>query len=688
MKQRREHFAPDVAQLQRMFTPASIAVIGATDAAGKTGAMITHNLLRGDYKGRVVCVNPHRESVFDASCYPTLADAPVRHVDCAIVVVPAAVVERVIRNAAPYCRNFVVIAAGFGESGEEGRAREARLRALADELRVAILGPNCLGFLVPGIGLNASFAPSTLPVGDVALLSQSGALAVALLDRAAHYGGGFSLVASLGNKMQIDEAALLMSVATLRETKVVALYMESVRDGAALMRAVRAVSARVPVVVLGGGMTAVGHKASASHTGALAVQSARFAAALRRAGAYVAPTLETFMQTIDFVRSSRTAPAVAVITNAGGLGVLAADAAARADVPLAEIPAPVRAMLAENLPSAASVENPIDVLGDALADRYERVFAALADAPSHTALTIVTPQAQTPVEDIARAVVAQRGVRAAVFVGGARVARAHAILAAGGVPHFPSPAAAMRVLRVVRATAAAQSNATFRRNEERVAAAAPIAARVRAEERAALYYSEVAQLAALYDLPLVRAWRMEYDLMRDVRYPCVAKVDAPTVLHKTDRQGVIVNIETPAALEDAVAQLHARFPGERVIVQPMVDAGTALIIGAVRDAQFGPVVIVGYGGIYAEAINVTVTLLPPFTPDGARERLRASRLGFLFRTTRGIAPHDDAAVAHIAHRVAYMLWEQPWITAIDINPAFFYTDGRSAQIVDMKVMAE
>ncbi len=697
-KRKKVRFAPDRVQLRRLLRPTSIAIIGATDTGGKTGAMITHNLVRGGFSGRTVCINPHRETVYGQPCYASLADAPEPQVDCAVVVVPAHLVEDVVRASMEYCSNFVVIAAGFGESGEEGRAREASLLRLANENKLAILGPNCLGFITPGIKANASFAPHVFADGSVALLSQSGALAVALLDQAALTTQGFSFVISLGNKMQIDESLLMSFLAQDDATEVMALYIEDIANGEHFIAQAREMMDKKPIIVLRGGATEAGQKASASHTGALMQESAVFDAVCRKYGVVQTTTFSQFVDVIAFMRRYGASPVCdsVVVTNAGGLGVLAIDSFDRAHLPVHRIAQSVQTSLAKKLPRAASAVNPIDVLGDADTARYQSVFDTLArEKACDTIFSILTPQAQTPVMDIARLIVQECEKRNDIkyitaFVGGARVEDARRFLLRNNVPTVPTPERVVAVLGALyEAHAYRYSDAPATAyNEKRHARGAQIYARVVDEERPSLYYSEIEKICTLYDVPLVHAWRMNYDSPSSVTFPCVVKVDAPTVLHKTDQGGVIVGIEDGIKLNDAIETLQRRFPGERVIVQPMVEHGIELIIGAKRDATFGPIVLIGYGGIYAEEIAMTELFVPSFSVEDIRMRLEASRFGFLFRTTRGQQPYDSAAVAHIVTAVGQIMIENEWIQEIDINPLFVYNDGKDACVVDMKIIIQ
>ncbi len=676
-------------RLARMFRPARVAIIGATDTDGKTGTMVTQAVVRGEYKGHVVCVNPNRSTVFGRPCYPSLADSGVDSVDCAIVVVRAEHVVEAIRANSAQCKNFVVIAAGYGERGEDGRARQAELLHMAQSERLLIMGPNCLGFLSPHIGLNLSFAPSVMPRGDVALLSQSGALAVALLDTAAEQNTfGFSLVASLGNMMQLDEVAMLRYVTHDDHTKVAALYVEHISDGEALGEVIE--QSPIPVVILQGGVTDAGHRASASHTGALAQRADIAAAVCRARGAVVTTSVETFIHTIAFVqRYGVTAAETVTVTNAGGLGVLTADALNRADVPSAELSSSLRAEVMSSLPVAGSAENPIDVLGDAGADRYAHVLRTLAKQSSpYQAITIATPQAQTPMEQIAETIVSHADTipQIAVFSGGEHVRAARNMCVRNGVPVVSSPRDAVDVLAAIHATVRERpTGAPPPVDTVRAERLSAMMRRAQEERRPALYYKEVYDMAQAYDIPLVPAWRMDYDSPSHVRFPCVVKVDAPTILHKTDVRGVLPNIRDAEALSSAIAELQQRFPSERIIVQEMIPAGTEMFLGALRDPNLGVAVVIGYGGIYAEPLRTTVLMVPPYTVDDVRERLRNSRLAFLFRSFRGMPPHNEAAVAHIAVALQQLMREHPWVSSIDINPLFLYRSHGDARVVDMKI---
>lgn len=688
------HYRPTPQQLRKLLRPASVAVIGATDTPGKVGAMITDNLLTGGYAGRVVCVNPNRTEVFGRTCVPSLS-AETDAVDCAIVAVPAQHVEAAIVDALPRCRNFVVIAAGFAEAGDEGRAREASLRALADREKLAILGPNCLGFVNPGMRANASFAPTVLLPGRVALLSQSGALAVALLDRAVTTRQGFSYVVSLGNKMQIDETVLLPLLADDPDTDVIALYVEHLADGVAFMAAAAPIADRKPVVLLHGGRTDAGQRASASHTGALTSAGDVFDAACRKVGILQARSMADFEHLVAYTRryGLRASQGVAIVTNAGGPGVLTADAFAEAGAPLATPWPETRAALSAALPPAAATGNPVDLLGDALDDRYRTAYAHLAHDPAtDTVCTIVTPQAQTPVEAIADALsaAAEAGKTAhiAAFLGGRRMEESVRMLQQKGIVTVGMPEDAATLTATLAQRAAGRyGTVTALADDVRMRMGAQIAARLTDERRSVLTYAETQKICAAYSVPLSAAWRMDYDTPAVVTYPCVAKVDATSALHRTDRGGVIVGIRDEAALRDALRTLDRRFPGARVVVQPQADAGMEILVGVVRDPSFGPVVTVAYGGIYTEQIRMTVTLVPPLSTADAVAQLVASRLGFLFRETRGQAPYDAAHVAAVASALGTTALEQSWIAEIDVNPLFIYNDGRTPLAVDVKVVA-
>ncbi len=687
-------------QLKKTLYPASVAVIGATDTPGKAGEVITDNLLNGDYIGRVVPVNPNRREVFGRPTVKRLSDAG-DPVDCAIVAVPARAVLAVVSESVSHCRNFVIISAGFSESGSEGKERQEELAALAERYGLTIMGPNCLGFINPSLKLNASFAGGMPKPGKIALLSQSGALAVAMMDRFVQSAHGFSLVASLGNKMQLNEVDLLEFLLADKETRVIGIYSENIQEGERFAAAAARGTHRKPIILLNGGRTEVGYRATASHTGALMQSDEIVRAVCDKSGVWRARDIQEFEILLRFadIYGPTKIEAINIVTNAGGPGVLAADACAEEALPLSQPTREVKLELADKLPRAASLENPIDVLGDAPESRYEDVLSALSaekerSGSNEAALVVLTPQENTPVMKVAQVLVAHGKCSdmplAASFVGGERVREAVSYLERSGVVcDFYPEAVARAFSNIFRAgkNRYGSPEENFAPDEEKRLFGQRLLRRARDEKRQSLYFSEASRLSQLHGLPVVRAWRMDYDSPREVEFPCAVKVDSPQIIHKTDRKGVVLNVDSPEKLTQAVEDLGQRFPGERVIVQPMVASASAeMIVGSYRDESFGPVVLVGLGGIFAEQIDMKCLLVPPFDAEEARRLLTDSRLNFIFSGARGQKPLDVSVLARAAVSLGEMMLTHEWIKEIDVNPLLVKADDGSALAVDIKIL--
>lgn len=687
--------------MEKLLRPQSVAIVGASETEGKTGTMIARNAIAHGYGGDVFFVNPGREEILGRRSYASIA-AIGQSVDCAILAVPADKVYDVVAEAASVCQCFIVVAAGFAETGLSGYNREMRLRRLAEEKELLIVGPNCLGIVLPSLSLNLSFAPGLPQTGRTALITQSGALAVAVMDRASAEHYGFSAVVSIGNKMQVDEAALIDYFADDDATDTIALYMEGMNgDGLPFVRSV--VMAREKgkrIVVLKSGQSQDAQRAVALHTGALAGSDEVFDAMLVKAGALRVRSLAELFAVLRvraygrpteaFVRDVR----VGIVTNAGGIGVLATDAVAATDgVTLAALTPETRDALRDVLPAASSVHNPVDVLGDALADRYRAAMTALLTDPSVDVVhVIVTPQAQTPVEEIAQVIAAVQETTTTPIVvsmiGGDRVAESIRYLARYHVAHVDVLGHVATALQSLRQSMHHGSIVAHDKpDRDRAAKMRTMVGKVE-PQRALLFADEVAKVARAYGIPLVRHVDITKGLAADqkITYPCVAKVDDPTVAHKTDRGGVIVGIKTLRELDSARAHLRKKFGAQaRVIVQPMAPVKMELLVGMTRDVSFGPVVVVGLGGIYTEALRVVQRFVSPLAAREVRAALLRGPLRFLFTATRGQEPYDVDRVTDVVLAIARMAQECPWASSADINPLLIYNDDTKDIAVDMKI---
>jgi acetyltransferase len=673
-----------------------VAVVGASRNPSKVGGSVLANLRAGGFAGRIVPVNPGAESVQGLPAAPSVRaiEGPI---DLAVIAVPAPAVLPVLREcAARGVAGAVVITAGFREAGEAGRAREAELRRWHAGQTLRILGPNCLGWIRPSQRLNATFAPGMPPAGGIAFVSHSGALATAILDWARDRQLGFSLFASLGNQADLNESDLLAAVAEDAETRVVAAYLEGVADGRRFFEALAATAARKPVVVLKGGRSAEGARAVSSHTGALAGSEVAFDAAVRQAGAVRVRSVE---ELFDLARCLAIQPLprgrrLLIVTNGGGMGIVATDAARDAGLDVAPLAAETRARLAGSLPAGASLANPVDLVGDADAARYDAALRAVGPAGGADAvLAIMTAQAATDAAGVARAIAgATRGWPipvAGAFVGGARVAPGVRLLEEAGVPCYAFPE------RAVGALAGLAEVAERRRAPRRAAPAAPpplgaVRERLRPALAAAagtLGLLDLAPLLDAYGIPVARTELAgtAADAARAAErlgFPVALKVVSPGIAHKTDVGGVRLGLGTAGQVREAaeamLGAVRAARPGAAVrgfAVQAMAAPGKELLVGAVTDAQFGRLVMVGFGGVYVEVLRDTAARLAPVSPAEAEQMLDELRLAPLLRGVRGETPVDRQALGDAIARFTRLAVDWPELVELELNPVIARPDG-------------
>jgi acetyltransferase len=679
--------AAPAASLAAFFDPASVAVVGASRDPGKVGGSVLANLRAAGFGGRVIPVNPRASVVQGLPAAPSVR-AIDGSVDLAVVAVPAPDVLAALQAcAAKGVGGAVVISAGFRESGDEGGAREAELRRWLRGQRLRVLGPNCLGWIRPGRRLNLTFAPGMPRAGSVAFISHSGALAVAILDWARDRHMGFSLFASLGNQADLTETDILRAVVGDPETRVIVAYLEGVEDGRRFFEALRAACAAKPVVVLKAGRSPEGARAIASHTGALAGSDQAFEAAVRQAGAIRARTIE---ELFDLAHALESQPAprgrrLLVVTNGGGLGIVATDAAREAGLDVVLLPDAVQRDLRGVLPATASVGNPVDLVGDADARRFANALQVLGGAPvTDAALVLLTAQAATDSATVARAIIgATRGWAvpvAAAFVGGPRVAPGAALLEESGVPCYPFPERAVGALAGMAALAGRRPGASACAGTGPPAAAEAIVEALRARPAALLGLGELAPLLAAYGIAAtpIRFAATAEEAARaaaELGVPVAVKLVSPEIAHKTDVGGVRLGLTGPeavaAATADMLARVRAARPGARiegVLIQPMVTGGRELLLGAVRDPQFGPLIVVGFGGIYVEILKDTAARLAPVTEAEARAMLDELRMAPALRGARGQAPVDLGALAATVQRFSHLVADLSALREIELNP--------------------
>lgn len=689
MTRARESLAP-------FLDPASVAVIGASRDPFKVGGSVVANLRAAGFRGRVIPVNAHARNVQGLPAVPSVLDVD-GPVDLAVIAVPAAGVLPVLEQcAAKRVGGVVVISAGFRETGGAGIQREADLRAWMRGRTMRVLGPNCLGWIRPSSRLNVTFAPGMPESGGIAFISHSGALAVAILDWARERRVGFSLFASLGNQADVNESDLLEAMAADPETRVIAGYFEGVADGKRFLDALGAAAAVKPVVILKTGRSPEGARAVSSHTGALAGSDRAFDAAVRRAGALRVDTVE---ELFDLARGLASQPLprgrrLVVVTNGGGLGIVAADAARAAGLTMEPLGESVRRRLAEGLPATASLGNPVDLVGDADARRYSHALHTLDGDHADAVLVLLTPQAATDSASVARTIAATtRGWPipvVAAFVGGVRVAPGVRTLEEAGVPCYAFPEPAVKTL------------AGMARLAERRSAAPPMSPP--ADTRAArtwlgglgadpgrLGMEDLAPLLTDYRIACVAA-RLAKNaddaaaVADAIGFPVALKIVSPDITHKSEVGGVVLDLRDRAAVHRAAAAMLARVAASRpnavirgLLVQAMAsDCGPELLLGGVRDAQFGPMVVVGFGGIYVEVLADTAARLAPVSPAEARLMLDELRMAPVLRGVRGQPPADRQALAEVVASFSQLMVDLPELGEIEINPLIAGPSGAVA----------
>ena len=692
---------PRRAALKYLFEPETVAVIGATDRAGTVGRTLLENLLSGARRDSVFPVNPKRESVLGAAAYPNVGSIP-REVDLAVIATPAATVPGVLRECGEAgVKGAIVISAGFKEAGQAGIELEARVLEEARRWGIRVIGPNCLGLMNPYAGLNASFAATMPRPGSVGFVSQSGALCTSVLDCSLKEYVGFSAFVSVGSMVDVGWADLIDFLGSDPRTQSIVIYMESIGDARSFLSAAREVALAKPIIVLKAGSTEAGAQAAASHTGSLTGSDDVLEAAFRRSGVLrVNSVADLFYMAEALSKQPRPkGKRLAIITNAGGPGVLAADALIAGGGELAQLSPETRAKLDEILPTHWSKGNPIDILGDSPAERYAKALEiAAADPNADGLLAILTPQAMTDPTQTAEALkpYAKLGKPVlACWMGGSGILAGESILDQAGIPTLRFPDTAARVfnymwryaqnLNSIYETPLPALNQDLAGGRTIVR---DLIANVLDEERTLLTESESKELLAAYGISTTQTVVAAYDFAavkaaEEIGFPVVLKLHSRTVTHKTDVSGVRLNIRDAEqvkgafhSIREAVTQKHGPGAFDGVTVQPMVKLdGYEVILGSSIDPQFGPVVLFGTGGTLVEVYEDRALGLPPLTTTLSRRMMEQTRIYRALQGVRGKPPVDIARLERIMVRFSQLVAEQRRIKEIDINPLLVSHEG-------------
>jgi len=691
--------------LETFFDPRSIAVIGASRTPGKVGHDTLRNIIEGGYEGKIFPVNPKADEVLGLKCYPDLLDIP-EHVDLAIVVIQARhVLSAVERCARKGVGSVIIISAGFGESGEEGARLSAELKEKLDETDIRCIGPNCLGVMSLPSRLNATFAASMPRAGNIAFFSQSGAMGTALLDVAVGENIGLSRFISYGNKLDVDQTDLIGALGQDDRTEVILGYVESIEDGPKFMKVAREVARKKPVILMKSGRTSAGARAASSHTGSLAGSDTAYDAAFKQCGVIRGQTVTEFLDyAIAFsAQKPPVGDAVAVVTNAGGPGIIATDAIETSALRMAELREETRIALAEALPPAANIHNPVDVLGDASAERYRAALELVVqDSQVDAVLILLTPQTSTEMGKTAEVVAdIARGTEKTVlvsFMGAHLMTEAHAILRERGVPNMSQPERAVKALEAMmeysrRKNQSLESPPEIELDSEAVRAVIEEARRRGAHalaERQARHIVEACGVRLPGSI-LATSQGEAVEAAEKIGYPVVLKVSSEDILHKSDAAGVKLSLEDDAAVRQAFADIMASAKAykpdaavEGVLVQEMVTGGTEVIVGMNRDPQFGPLVMFGLGGIYVELLKDVSFRVAPLTAGQARRMVEETRSAAILKGFRGSGPADVDALVDCLLRLSRLAVDHAELAEFDVNPLKVFPAGEGVVAVDVR----
>ena len=699
-----------IGTLDSFFRPNSVAVIGASSNPTKLGHAVLKNLVEGGYEknGRVYPINQRADEILGLKVYSSVKEVPGT-IDLAVIVIPYPYVPSILRECGEKgISAAIVISAGFREAGQEGLERELELIEIAEQYGLRLIGPNCLGVIDTNTPINASFASGTPPNGPMAFMSQSGALGTAVLDIALAGRLGLSKFVSLGNKADVDEIDLLNAWQDDPNTNVIMIYTEGMTNGQKFIKVAREVTRHKPVVAIKSGVTQSGSRAVSSHTGSLAGSEQAYQAAFRQAGVLHVNSMEELFDVSAAIgyQPALQGDRIAIITNAGGPGILATDALERAGLTMARFEGQTIQALVQYLPDAASAANPVDVLGDARSDRYKFVFEIIINDPNVDGiLVLLTPQAMTEIDETATAVgeLSKNTEKPilACFMGEKQVKSGIDILTTYNVPNYSFPERAARALR---------GKADYRRILQRPIpeyenfdvdrkAAQKIFEQVRQEGRLSIGDAEARGILQAYGMRIPRSIVAEtpaqaVEFASDIGYPVVLKIASPDILHKTDVGGVKVGLSNAEDVRDAFELMMYRaqryVPEARLwgcLVQEMVPAGgLEVLVGMNRDPQFGPLITFGLGGIYVESLKDVTFRVAPLSKEEARDMMNEIRAHALLDGVRGMPPADKEAIVDTLLRIGQLVLDFPEIVELDINPLMVYEENQGAIAIDMRLI--
>jgi len=693
--------------LEPFYCPASVAVVGASRDESKLGHAVLKNLIQCGYDGELYPINPNAEAILGHQAYPSVL-AVTEKIDLAVIVVPDRFVAQVLEECGQKgVKGVIVITAGFREIGGEGIKKEKALVDIVERYDMRMLGPNCLGIIDTICPLNASFARGMPRRGDIAMMSQSGALLLAILDWALGEEVGFSRFVSLGNKADIDETDLLQLWDEDPYSKVIVAYLEGISDGPRFMEIAQQVTGETPIIAIKAGTSDAGARAVSSHTGTLAGSERAYDAAFKQAGITRADSIE---ELFDYAHAFAEVPLIkgdkiAIVSNAGGAAIMATDALDRAQLQLASFQGKTIRSLKTHLPPGSNALNPVDVRGDADAERYKLALdAVLQDKNVDGVIAILTPQAVTRVDETAHAIadVVQEHDKPVLgcFMGQNTAQIGIEILRDHKIPNYPYPERVVDAMRamVERWRWLGHPPRKMERFEVQRDEVEQVLSQVRADGRLTVGDAEAREIMKAYGITIPQAQLASnpdeaVEIAQRIGYPVVMKIVSPDILHKTDIGGVKLDLIGDTAVRDTFDLLMYRasryMPEAEIwgaLVQEMVPQGKEVIIGINRDPQFGPLLLFGLGGIYVEALKDVSFRIAPIARWEAEDMITEIRAYPLLRGFRGEKPSDLKAIAECILRVSQLAVDFPEIVELDINPLMVNEEGKGAVAIDMRLV--
>lgn len=687
-----------------MFNAKSVAVIGASESKGKIGYDLMISL-KNYYEGKIVPVNPKGGKILGIDAYKTITDhGPV---DLAVIVIPGQLVPSTVEECGKIgIKNIVVISAGFKEVDEAGAELERQIIELCKKYDIKLVGPNCLGIMDTHNKMNASFASDIANKGRLSFMTQSGAIMAAILDYSDKKNIGFSRIVSLGNKAGINENDCIIDFMEDENTGVIMAYLEGIIDGKGFMESSKIASKVKPIVLIKSGTTAEGSEAVSSHTGTIAGTDSAYEAAFKQSGVLRVTSLDEMM---DYSRALALSPLpkgnrVAIITNAGGPGIMTTDAVIKEGLVLADLTEETKRQLKGYLPDAASVKNPVDVLGDAGPDRYAYALDMILQDPNVDAVIyLVTPQSVTDTEATARVAVdmVSKSDKPVIctFFGGTKCEHAEQVLYKEKIPNYLYPETAVKCVKVLY---------DYTLIKEKEFAEPPVldvdkdaAKKIMEASKEKGNYTlglESLDLLKAYGIPTVgtaitKTLKETVEAAEDIGYPLVMKIVSPQISHKSDVGGIKLNLENVDDVKEAYNDMMENIPKkepdatiEGVQLQKMLSGGTEIIIGMVQDPTFGPMLMFGLGGIYVEVLKDVQFAIAPVNEEEARDLIKNIKTHELLEGIRGSNPSDIDSLVDTILRISQLVTDFPEINEFEINPMMVFDEGEGALAVDMRLM--